>query len=256
MVSPTGTINRTVYDALGRAASTWVGTNDTPASGDWSPTNNTSPSNMVEVASYEYDNGGVGDGTLTKVTEYPGGGTPPRETDNFYDWRDRRTDTDVGPRDGQAVLFDLYARARAEAAHGGVSFAQAFAQAFRDTVPQLSDRDAYAVTDWRVTPTAFQQAMQDGLDHLRPKRSITPNEAIDLIWGYLLLDARRRLDPLLEPLAREDDGRRYEIEDDLRIETSAGVLQFRKKCREVRGASGAAPACTRRMSASKSVTLE
>ena len=141
--------------------------------------------------------------------------------------RDRRTDTDVGPRDGQAVLFDLYARARAEEAHGGVSFAQAFAQAFRDTVPQLSDRDAYAVTDWRVTPTAFQQAMQDGLDHLRPKRSITPNEAIDLIWGYLLLDAYRRLDPLLDTLAREDDGRRYEIEDDLRIETSAGVLHAR-----------------------------
>src|SRR5262249_750687 len=36
---PTGTIERTVFDGLGRLASTWVGTNDTPPSGEWSPTN-------------------------------------------------------------------------------------------------------------------------------------------------------------------------------------------------------------------------
>src|SRR5581483_9297515 len=55
-VSPTGTITRTVYDGLGRVVSAWVGTNDTPASGYWSPTNNTSPANMVEVSSDVYDN--------------------------------------------------------------------------------------------------------------------------------------------------------------------------------------------------------
>jgi hypothetical protein len=36
---PTGTINRSVYDGLSRVVSTWTGTNDTPASGTWSPTN-------------------------------------------------------------------------------------------------------------------------------------------------------------------------------------------------------------------------
>ena len=34
---PTGTIDRTVSDGLDRVVSTWVGTNDTPASGQWSP---------------------------------------------------------------------------------------------------------------------------------------------------------------------------------------------------------------------------
>src|SRR5262249_2946796 len=33
---PTGTIERTVYDGLNREVSSWVGTNDTPASGYWS----------------------------------------------------------------------------------------------------------------------------------------------------------------------------------------------------------------------------
>src|SRR5205085_554764 len=42
---PTGTITRTVYDNLDRVASVWVGTNDTPPSGDWSPTNNNAPAN-------------------------------------------------------------------------------------------------------------------------------------------------------------------------------------------------------------------
>jgi len=72
--SPNGTIYRTVYNSLGEEISDWVGTNDTPSSGEWSPTNNTGSSNMVEVSSYQYDNGGVGDGNLTQETDYPGSG--------------------------------------------------------------------------------------------------------------------------------------------------------------------------------------
>jgi YD repeat-containing protein len=48
--SPTSTIYRFVYDSLDRLASEWVETNDTPPSGEWSPTNNGAPSNMVKVA--------------------------------------------------------------------------------------------------------------------------------------------------------------------------------------------------------------
>jgi RHS repeat-associated protein len=86
---PTGTIERTVYDGLGRVVCTWVGTNDTPAMGSWSPTNNTAPSNMVQVTGDVYDGGGVGDSDLTQATQYPGGSAAARETQNWYDWRDR-----------------------------------------------------------------------------------------------------------------------------------------------------------------------
>jgi len=85
-----GTIYRTVYNSLDEAISAWVGTNDTPTSGEWSPTNNTGSANMVEVSSYQYDNGGVGDGNLTQETDYPGLGAPNRVTDYWYDWRDRQ----------------------------------------------------------------------------------------------------------------------------------------------------------------------
>ena len=47
-VNPNGTIYRTVFDALERATSTWVGTDDTPTTGYFSPAN-LSGTNMVEL---------------------------------------------------------------------------------------------------------------------------------------------------------------------------------------------------------------
>ncbi|MFO0929436.1 MAG: SdrD B-like domain-containing protein [Gemmataceae bacterium] len=87
-LSPTGTITRTVYDPLGRVTAVWVGTDDTPASGGWSPTN-TAGTDLVRVTSYQYDSGGSGDGNLTQVTQYPGGGAANRVTQYWYDWRNR-----------------------------------------------------------------------------------------------------------------------------------------------------------------------
>jgi YD repeat-containing protein len=59
VVAPTGTITRTVYDGLGHVVSTWVGTDDTPTTGYWSP-QNTAGTNLVKVSADEYDNGGAG----------------------------------------------------------------------------------------------------------------------------------------------------------------------------------------------------
>jgi hypothetical protein len=87
--APTGTIDRTVYDSEGRPVSTWEGTNDTPTSGLWSPTNNTGSANMVQLTALVYDGGGVGDGNLTQETAYPGGSAAARVSQFFFDWRDR-----------------------------------------------------------------------------------------------------------------------------------------------------------------------
>jgi RHS repeat-associated protein len=83
----TGTIWRTVYDSRSRIQSTWIGTNDTPASGDWSPTNNTAPSNMTQRTSSQYDSGGVGDDTLTLRSDYTSVGTT---LNNVYQYDFRR----------------------------------------------------------------------------------------------------------------------------------------------------------------------
>jgi RHS repeat-associated protein len=87
-VSAAGTITRTENDALGRAVSTWVGTDDTPTTGVWSPVN-LAGTNLVKVAEVEYDGGGVGDSNATKMTMFPGGGAANRVSQAWYDWRDR-----------------------------------------------------------------------------------------------------------------------------------------------------------------------
>jgi RHS repeat-associated protein len=99
-VTANGTISRTVYDALSRVVSTWIGTNDTGAT-DSDPTGNHTPgNNMIQVTGNVYDNGGTGDSTLTQTTQYPHGSSdsaiPPRVTNMYYDWRDRLVYTKAG----------------------------------------------------------------------------------------------------------------------------------------------------------------
>lgn len=84
---PTGTITRTVYDKLSRPASSWAGLDDTPSSGQWSPTNTTG-TDLVKVTENQYDGGGVGDSNLTKQTQDPGAADD-RVTEVYYDWRNR-----------------------------------------------------------------------------------------------------------------------------------------------------------------------
>jgi YD repeat-containing protein len=81
IVSPTGTITVTDYDGLGRVADVKVGTSD---------------SNLVMTTQYQYDQGGIGDGDLTQVIDFPGGSAAQRTTLNYYDWRDRLVETKQG----------------------------------------------------------------------------------------------------------------------------------------------------------------
>jgi RHS repeat-associated protein len=117
-LSPAGTITRTVSDGLGRVVSTWVGTDDVPTSGYWSP-DNTAGTDLVKVSANEYDGGGVGDGNLTQTTEYPGAGASPRVTQFSYDWRDRMVATAVASNDLPPVPQPLAAGFEAPAVGTG-----------------------------------------------------------------------------------------------------------------------------------------
>lgn len=88
VVNAAGTISRFVFDSLGRVVSTWTGTNDTPASGSWSPSNNGGTSNMVQVSEQQYDGNDVGNFNLTLSRAVASGSTT-YDTVKEYDWRDR-----------------------------------------------------------------------------------------------------------------------------------------------------------------------
>ena len=99
------TITRTVFDGLSRPTQTWIGTNDS----GWTPS--TPGSNMTLVSANEYDGGGVGDGNLTAVTQYPdgvldgqpGNALPDRVTRNIFDWRDRLVASKAGVETTEAT---------------------------------------------------------------------------------------------------------------------------------------------------------
>ncbi len=101
-LSPTGTIYRTVYDAQNRMISQWVGLDDTPTSGTWSPSNTTG-TDLTKVKEFEYDGGGVGDGNITKTTDIPGGGGANRVNQVWYDWRNRPVVTKSGVEVSEAT---------------------------------------------------------------------------------------------------------------------------------------------------------
>lgn len=58
---------------------------------------------MVKVSQKEYDGGGIGDGNVTKVTQYPGGGAADRVTQTWFDWRSRPVATKAGVESSEAT---------------------------------------------------------------------------------------------------------------------------------------------------------
>jgi uncharacterized protein len=104
--------------------------------------------------------------------------------------RDRQRRANIGHPIGLAVVYDLYAYAKAIEAENRVSFAKAFTRSFSEVVARLNDKDAYTVTRrLETSPPVFQAALQRALDQQRAKDSIDQSDAVKLIWTYLSFDA-------------------------------------------------------------------
>ena len=138
--------------------------------------------------------------------------------------RNRRRSTDAGRPVGRNLILDMYARARAIEATGGLPFAQAFTQVYKDTIPKLNDLDAFTVMGWLATPPAtLQDAVQRVFDQSRPKGNINLADAVNLVQTYASFDAHRSFGPLVDALNAEDEQRRYATEDNLLIKVKGGV---------------------------------
>ncbi len=148
-----GTIARTVYDRLSRVSSTWIGTNDTPPSGEWSPSNNVSPANMLKTGEAHFDADGVGDGNLTQSKIFAAD-TTSYATAYQYDFRNRMTDF-RGPDNvavkrtldnlGQLTRQDTYADANTDFVIGSTELRDRY-DTFWDDKGGLYQEDHYQVT--------------------------------------------------------------------------------------------------------------
>ena len=139
--------------------------------------------------------------------------------------RDRRRAADARRPAGKAVIYNIYTHAKAIEAADHVPFSQAFDRAYREVVPKLGDRDAFAVTGWLEAPESeFQDALQKAFDERRAKGAVALPDALDLIEAYVSFEAYRSFGPLVAALDAEDSRRRYLTEDDIQIEASGGVV--------------------------------
>jgi putative CocE/NonD family hydrolase len=138
--------------------------------------------------------------------------------------RDRRRRADAGRPVGRELIWDIYAHARAMEAKQRLSFADAFAKAYREAIPRLSDPDAFRFTEWLGTsPAVFRDALQKAFDQQRTEDSIGQSAAVDLIRTYIFFDAYRSFGPLADSLDTEDERRRYDFDSDVLIKTRDGV---------------------------------
>jgi uncharacterized protein len=137
---------------------------------------------------------------------------------------DRRRAEEKGRPVRQAVVFDLYLRARELAGQGPTSFPDAYVKAYQQTVSPMSDLDAYTFNGWLARPVyQFRDALQHLLDQYRTQPRISTDRAVDLVWTYLTFDAYRNFSTVATNLIRDDDRRRYVTDDKVSITTTDGV---------------------------------
>ena len=122
------------------------------------------------------------------------------------------------------IIFDIYAHARALQEESRLNFAEAFSRSYREVAGALNDRDAYTVNAWfHASPELYKDTFQKLLDQQRASDSIGESAAFDLFWAYLYFDAFRSFTPWVDTLTAEDDHRRYQVEDGIKIKTPSGA---------------------------------
>jgi len=138
--------------------------------------------------------------------------------------RDRRRKSDFGLPVSRALVFDIYAHAKALEIENKVTFADAFTSSYRDSIRPLDDRDEFAVARWLGTPpSVYRDALQRAFDQSRSRDRIDESDAIELIWKYVAFDAYRTFGALVVLLNAEDDHRRYATDSGIVIERPGGV---------------------------------
>ncbi len=138
--------------------------------------------------------------------------------------RERRRKSDFGHPVSRALVFDIYAHAKAVEIENKVTFADAFTNSYRETMRRLDDRDAFAATGWLGTPPqVYRDALQQALDQYRANDSIDESSAIALIWKYVAFDAHRTFGALVVLLNAEDDHRRYTTDSGVLIPAPGGA---------------------------------
>jgi hypothetical protein len=143
--------------------------------------------------------------------------------DVLAQWRAAQADTMARVR-ALNLQYEIFVDAKQREARDKVSFADAFARAFRDRIGKLDDRAAALAIrsfgGFPSPPPARPEHAEDGPGGIT---TMPLSDAIAWLRARQVASTYREIGALAQPLIREDDARRYDMTTDIRVKTPDGA---------------------------------
>ena len=124
------------------------------------------------------------------------------------------------------VQYELFARAKMEQQASNISFKNAFIKLFTNLLNKLDDKSAAYIYTSFTTRNGTKELKNDfnsALNSFAHKDSLSINDAITLCNSYNLATVFENIEPIAKTLLKQDDNRRYIIQDNVFVKTSDGA---------------------------------
>jgi len=135
-------------------------------------------------------------------------------------------DADPGYSNLLFIQHELFVKTRIIQEVEGISFNDPFTQHFNELFSHLDDKSALYISTAFISRTGVEDLKDDyqkDLLSFKSKDSINMNEALDLCQDYYVYTLYRNIEPISRQLLKEDDKKRYIIEDSILVKTPDGA---------------------------------
>jgi putative CocE/NonD family hydrolase len=130
---------------------------------------------------------------------------------------------DPGQPPGRSSALDLYAHARTLDAAGKGTLEQAFGSSFSEAAAKLGDREIFAAGAWLAQPAQpSRDALQLAFDRSRDAGSLSEEQALEMIWTWLALDARHSVGAAAASLLAKEGEQRFGGDEQVVIRGAGG----------------------------------
>lgn len=122
------------------------------------------------------------------------------------------------------IPFQVFVAARTQSERTGHSFAETYAESFRNVFAHLDDRvAAYAARELLVPARTAAADLRWATPNQAGRTTVPITEALELLHVYGAVVAYRGFDGLARALVTEDDARRYVTDRDVQVPTPDGA---------------------------------
>lgn len=140
----------------------------------------------------------------------------------------RSISKDMDPQFPELVYIqhELFSKTKLKQADAGISFDKAFAQVFLELFSSLNDKSALHISTAFITRNGIgelEREWQKSLVNLNETDSLNLSDAIGLCRNYYILQVYRSIEPPAKQLLKDDENRRYSIQDNVLIRTKEGA---------------------------------